>query len=127
MDSTYFYLYLILVAISIVTFAILKCIYKINMFDPLIYKDPNDRSIISKITYYLSHIIFYGLFGILFGFSILPEMIIKTIIIEFILIGIKNCNIFDISDIESAILSIFVGIISYIMGALILVVFLQKK
>ena len=127
MDSVYFYLYIIFVAISLISFSILKCVYKVNAFDTLIYTDPNDASIMSRTIYYISHIVFYGLFGVLFGFEILPEFIIKTIIIEFVLIGIKNCNIFQITDIESAILSIFVGIISYITGALIVIMYSQKK
>jgi hypothetical protein len=81
----------------------------------------------SRTIYYISHVLFYGLFGILFGFDILPEFIIKTILIEFVLIGIKNCNIFEITDIESALLSIFIGIISYITGALIVIMYSQKK
>lgn len=127
MDAIYFYLYVIFVVISLISFYVLKCIYKINAFDTLIYTDPNDKSIMSRTIYYISHVLFYGLFGILFGFDILPEFIIKTILIEFVLIGIKNCNIFEITDIESALLSIFIGIISYITGALIVIMYSQKK
>lgn len=127
MDTIYFYLYLVFLVLSIASYAVLKCMYKINTFDVLMYSDSNDTSISSKLIYFISHFIFYGTFGLLFGFEILPAMICKTIVIEFTLILIKNCNLFDIQDIESAILSIFTGIISYIVGALVLTIFLQKK
>ena len=67
MDAIYFYLYVIFVVISLISFYVLKCIYKINAFDTLIYTDPNDKSIMSRTIYYVSHVLFYGLFGILFG------------------------------------------------------------
>ena len=127
MDKIYFYLYIIFLILSLTSYTVLKCIYKINSLDSLIYSDSNDTSLLSKMQYFLSHFVFYAIFGILFGLDILPEMIIKTIVIEFILILIKNCNLFDLKDVSSGILSIFVGILSYMFGALILKIFLEKK
>lgn len=125
MDKIYFYIYVIFLILSLTSYTILKCIYKINSFDVLIYADNYDDSLVSKATYFLSHFVFYAIFGVLFGLDILPEMIIKTIIIEFILIIIKNCNVFYIKDVSSAILSIFVGILSYMFGALIIKIFFK--
>lgn len=127
MEPFYFYIYVLTVITSLIIFAILKCMYKINYFDSLMYHDERDDSFIGKLIFYLTHFVFYFMFGILFTFTILPEMILKTIFIEFLLIIIKNCNVFVITDIESALLSIIVGILSYICGGLVQAIFLEKK
>lgn len=119
MDSKYFYMYILAVSISFILYAYIKCYYKVNAFDIFFFtEDHLNSTIYSYASYYLSHFIFYFGFGFLFSFEILVPMILKTIGFEFALIVIKNCFT-SLDGIESAITSIIVGIISYIMGCVI--------
>jgi hypothetical protein len=108
-------------------FSIIKCYYKIDAFDQFFYTSEDmDTSIYSYAIYYLSHFVFYFIFGLLFSFDILVPMVLKTIGLEFALIVIKNCFT-SINGVESAITSTVVGIISYIMGCVILNIYLGNK
>jgi hypothetical protein len=116
MDPKYFYMYILAVSLSFVAFTFIKCYYKIDAFDSFFYtSDTMDTSIYSYTIYYLSHFVFYFVFGLLFSFEILVPMVFKTIGLEFALIVIKNCFT-SIEGVESAITSIIVGLLSYIMG-----------
>lgn len=119
MDPKYFYAYIVSVFIFFILYSILKCVYKIDIFDDFLYTDKTNATIPSYVIYYLSHFVLYFVFGLIFSFDILGTMAIKTVIIEILLVLIKNCSITKIDHIESAMESIVIGMLSYIMGAVV--------
>lgn len=127
MNTIYFYIYLLSVFIFFIIYGTLKCVYKIDAFDSFLYKDKLNSSAISYIIYYLTHFVAYFIFGLLFSFDILISMTIKTILVEIILIFIKDCSTNNIDQIEYALESATVGMISYILGAIIITFYNIRK
>lgn len=118
MDTTkIFWIYLYIVFISLVSFVILKCYMGVKAFDKYLYTNENEPT--DYTTYIISHVITYFIFGIIFGLDIYKEMIVKTIIVEFVLLSVQNCDIRNITNVKSCIKSIIIGIISYFIGAFI--------
>lgn len=127
MDPKYFYAYIVSVFIFFILYSIIKCVYKINIFDEFLYTDKQNISIKSYVVYYLSHFVIYFVFGLIFSFDIIGSMAIKTILLEFLLVLIKNCSFTKLNNIESAMESIIVGMFSYIMGAIIINIYYNIK
>lgn len=126
MDTIFFYLYILSLILSLVSFIVIKCVFKINYLDKFVYEDTEDTSINAQIMFYLSHFIFYVPFGLIFSFDIFPEMILKIVFFEFSLAAIKNCDPYNIDNMDFAILCSVVDIISYIIGALIHISMIKK-
>ena len=126
MDIIYFYLYITVIILMLITFTVIRCVYKIKYFDKYIFEDIIDTSIPTQLTFYLSHFIFYIPFGILYSFDILPIIMFKIIIYNFILQSIENCNIYSVDNIDTTILCSIVDILGYIFGAMIYVSMLKK-
>lgn len=121
MNRYYFYIYLVSIVIFFAIYAVLKCGYKINTFDFLLFHDETNKGLLNTIMYLLFHFIFYFGFGILFGFEILYEMVLKTIMMEVLLVMSKNCSFTNFEGMESAVKSIIIGLLSYFIGAIVLV------
>jgi hypothetical protein len=117
MDSkSIFWIYLYIVFFSLVSFVILKCYAGVTAFDKYLYTDENEPT--DYMTYIFSHVITYLIFGLVFGLDIYKEMIFKTILVESVLLSVHNCDIRKITNIDSGIKSIIIGIISYFIGAI---------
>lgn len=118
MDATkIFWIYLYVVFISLITFVILKCYMGITAFDKYLYTNENEPT--DYITYIVSHVVTYFVFGIIFGLDIYKEMIFKTIVVEFVLLSVHNCDIRKITNPKSAVYSIIIGLVSYFIGAIL--------
>jgi hypothetical protein len=116
MDSIkIFWLYLYFIFFSLALFVFLKCYAGVTFFDKYLYTNENEPT--DYMSYIASHVVTYYIFGIIFGLDIYKEMIFKTILVEFTLLSVHNCNIKKITNIDSAINSIIIGIISYFIGA----------
>lgn len=110
-----FWIYLYIVFLSLISFVILKCYAGIKTFDKFLYTNEDQPA--DYITFIISHIITYFLFGLVFGINIYKEMIFKTIIVEYVLLSVQNCDIKKITNITSANNSIIIGLVSYFIGA----------
>lgn len=112
-----FYIYVTVALLSIIIYGILKCRYNIHIFDKYLYIDQNSKMTISDmVKYFLSHFVVYFVFGFIFGLNTIYSMFLKTIVLEMLLIVIKECDVNDISQWDSAILSIFIGMLSFYLG-----------
>lgn len=111
-----FWIYLYISIIVIVFFAIAKCYFGISYFDKYLYTDITKDSKKLSFNFLLSHIVIYFIFGIIFTFSVYKEMLLKTIVFEILLIIIKDCNIYKISNFNSVFITIIVGYMSYLVG-----------
>jgi hypothetical protein len=129
MNTIYFYIYLLSVFVFFLIYSTIKCVYKIDIFDTFLYKDKLNSSTLSYIIYYITHFILYFIFGLLFSFDILVSMTLKTIIVEYILIIIKDCTLNNTNNdnIENALESIIVGMLSYIIGCIVITIYNNMK
>ncbi len=114
-----FWIYLYISILFIFCFGIAKCMFNITYFDNYLYTD-KEKDKNELIKFYITHIIIYFLFGLIFSLAVWKEMIFKTLFVEFSLIAIKDCNFTKITGIESALISIGVGYASYIIGGIVL-------
>lgn len=109
-----FGLYTIFTIILILTHVILKCKFNNHFLDQFVYLD--DKGNIYKYIFF--HVITYFITGVLFGNQIFIPALVKTIIVESLLVAMKNCSIHKIDNIYSAAVSIVIGMISYSIGGL---------
>lgn len=91
---------------------ILKCVFNNHFFDQFIYLDEKEN--IYK--YVLTHIVAYIVTGFIFGNEKLGWTLLKTIFVETLLVVMKNCNIYKIDSMESAVTSTIIGMISFYIG-----------
>jgi hypothetical protein len=99
-----------------ILFIILKCHYKITYFDKYLYLSKDIEKKYKNLFDYIGfHVILYFILGLIFQFDNLLIIIIKTIFIEFAFVFIENCTIAKMNY-ETAILSIIIGMTSYIIG-----------
>lgn len=101
--------------ITVFTHFILKCGFNNNFFDQFIYLDAKEN--IYK--YVLTHIIIYIVTGIIFGNERIFFTLLKTMFVETLLVVMKNCNIYKIDKLQSAVVSTIIGMISYYIGGMI--------
>jgi hypothetical protein len=107
-----FRLYTASTLITVSIHFILKCGFNNNFFDQFIYLGSKEN--IYK--YVLTHVVAYIVTGFIFGNEKLLWTFLKTTFVEILLVVMKNCNIYKIDNIESAFVSIFIGMISYYIG-----------
>jgi hypothetical protein len=116
MNVFYFYIYLILVAASILTFSIARCFYKMHYFDFLLY--PNENNNIFKNPWFLAyHVSVNTLLGLLFGYEVVYAMLIKIIAYEWYMYATEYCDIFNTSKVANLYIVIIISIASYAAGA----------
>ena len=98
-----------------ILFIVLKCHFKITIFDKFLYIPKESQETNNLMYYILFHVIFYFVLGLIFKHDDLWIQILQTIFVEFALLYGENCTIQN-ANYQSAIISIFVGMISYILG-----------
>jgi len=122
MDSTLFYIYLLFVLVSTISYTILRCVFKEHSLDMFFYPN-NSNNILENKVYLASHIIVSFLLGLLFGFNVIGGMFVKIIIFEVYLYFFEHCDVFIISEPSNLIVIILLTIISYIAGCIINTIF----
>ena len=118
MDTLYFYIYLLIIFTSTITFTILRCIFNIHALDIFFYPN-NANNIIENKVYLVTHILVNFLLGFIFGFDIILGMFIKIIIFEVYLHITEHCDIFYVSKISNLIVIVLISLISYTFGSVI--------
>jgi hypothetical protein len=118
MDTTYFYIYLLLIFTITISFTIIRCIFNIHTIDIFFY--PNDaNNILENKVYLISHILVNFLLGVIFGLDIIFGMFIKIIIFEVYLHITEHCDIFYVSKMSNLIVIIVISLVSYTAGSMI--------
>ena len=118
MDTTYFYIYLLLIFTITISFTIIRCIFNIHTLDLFFY--PNDaNNILENKVYLITHILVNFLLGVIFGLDIIFGMFIKIIIFEVYLHITEHCDIFYISKMSNLIVIIVISLVSYTTGSMI--------
>lgn len=103
---------------------ILRCNYNIFYLDKFMFiKNIDDISFKNNINYYLSHIIIFYIYGILFGIRNIKLIVFKIILFETLLYVIKLCNIKNYKLNENIVYlvlyTIFINILFYYLGTLV--------
>jgi len=117
---------IIIIILTIVLISI-KCKYEFTTIDKFIFMS-NDNFIL----YIFSHTIIYVLLGLLTGFEGLYITVLRTLLIELSLLYIRKCrdnkelykNMMNI-NINSAVISTILSVISYIFGSILKEVYSQ--
>jgi len=113
----FYYIYFFLAIFCSILFVIFKCIFNIKIFDEFLYLDDQNKNYIAFISF---HLILNFILGLIFGFDVYFEILLKIIIIEILLLFVKDCNYKAIfMHMDVTIIAIFIGCFSYILGALI--------
>lgn len=116
MNVFYFYIYLILVAATVLIFTLARCFYKMNYFDFLLY--PNQNNNIFKNPFFLAyHIAVNVILGLLFGYQVVYAMLIKIVSYEWYIYAVEYCDIFNTSKASNLYIAILISISSYFIGA----------
>lgn len=105
-----FYIYVVFAIFFTVIFILAKCLYEFKKYDKYLYMSNE-----TWLEYVLFHVVTYMLLGLIFGVDNFVLFLIKTVVVELGLAYVKNCSIENI-PIESALYSIIIGIVSYIVG-----------
>jgi len=101
-------------------FILLKCQYNITYFDEFLYLSDEKTVDNSKLFYFIMfHIVFYFTMGLIFRFNDLWLQIIQTIFVEFAILYGEKCTM-NTNNYQSAILSILIGLISYIIAGILM-------
>ena len=125
---TIFYIYITLVFVSVVAFALIKCKYNINSFDQYLYIEHNENTTpMDWVKFVLTHFIVQFVFGFVFTLDTFYEMFAKTILLEIALVQIKNCSVTQLGDMNSAFLSIIVGMVSFYIGGYVQALIFPNK
>lgn len=122
MNAIYFYIYLLLVLITTVSYTILRCVFKEHSLDMFFYPN-NANNIIENKVYLSSHIIISFILGLLFGFNVIGGMFVKIIIFEVYLYFFEHCDVFIVSKPKNLIIIILITLISYVAGCIINTIF----
>ena len=110
------------VIVATLTFSIIRCVFKQHSLDIFFY--PNEaNNIIKNKVYLFSHILVNFLLGFLFGFDVLPGMVIKIMMFEVYLYLSEHCDVFVLSNPSNLIVIVLISLISYIAGSTINKVF----
>ena len=115
-----FYIYIIFVLLSLLIYYVIKCKYNNDFFDKFLYIDKNNQSIGNNIYYYLSNLLIYFIYGIIFGKRNFIFMILKIILFQFIILYIQNCNLlkYEIAY-DYLVKSIIISIVFYYLVTLL--------
>ena len=122
MNTIFFYIYLLLVLITTVSYTILRCVFKEHSLDMFFYPN-NANNIIENKVYLSSHIIVSFILGLLFGFNVVGGMFVKIIIFEVYLYFFEHCDVFIVSKPKNLIIIILITLISYVAGCIINTIF----
>ena len=117
MDSTFFYMYLLLIFTATLTFTIVRCIFNNHALDLFFYPN-NKNNILENKIYLISHIFVNFLLGFIFGFDIILGMFVKIIIFEVYLHITEHCDIFYLSNTSNLIVIILISLVSYTFGSI---------
>lgn len=114
-------IYIILTFVFLIYIYIYKCKFNKKDLDKFLYIEYDNNDIINKVSYYLSHTLYYFILGIFFGIRNIYIMIIKIVVFDIALIIMKYCNIKYLKDnekiiIHSLILSITISILFFYIG-----------
>jgi hypothetical protein len=118
MDTIYFFIYLLITAISIISFTFLRCRYDYTIFDPLLYPNQN-YAILENYTFLLYHFSIYFILGLLFGFDVFIFMIFKIIVFEIYLFAVEYCDIFQTAKTSNLVITLMISLIAYLFGCFI--------
>jgi len=103
---------------------ILRCNFNNFYLDKFMFiKNIDDISFENNINYYLSHIIIFYIYGILFGIRNIKLIVFKIILFETLLYVIKSCDIKNYKLNENIVYlvlyTIFLNILFYYLGTLV--------
>jgi hypothetical protein len=118
MDSTYFYMYLLVIFTMTLSFTIIRCVFNIHAIDMFFYPN-NANNIIENKVYLISHILVNFLLGVIFGFDIIFGMFVKIIIFEVYLHITEHCDIFYLSKPTNLFVIILISLVSYTFGSIL--------
>jgi len=105
-----------------ILFILLKCQFNITIFDEYLYLSESSATGSKMFYFVMFHVVFYFSMGLIFRFKDLWLQIIQTIFVEFALLYGEKCTLRNINY-ESAILSITIGMLSYIIAAALMELF----
>ena len=113
----FLYIYPVISIILTILFIILRCYYNFYSLDKYVFftEEYLKDYLIYRITFYL-------LLGTIIGFDDLLYFMIRTIILEYALLYVNKCDYKQI-DMNSGLYSICIGIISYILGSFVNLLF----
>lgn len=126
MDSTFFYMYLLLIFTATLTFTIVRCIFNNHALDLFFYPN-NKNNILENKIYLISHIFVNFLLGFIFGFDIILGMFVKIIIFEVYLHITEHCDIFYLSNTSNLIVIILISLVSYTFGSIFNIAIAKNK
>jgi hypothetical protein len=118
MDSTYFYMYLLVIFTMTLSFTIIRCVFNIHAIDMFFYPN-NANNIIENKVYLISHILVNFLLGVIFGFDIIFGMFVKIIIFEVYLYITEHCDVFYLSKPTNLFVIILISLVSYTFGSIL--------
>jgi len=118
MDTTYFYMYLLVIFTMTLSFTIIRCVFNIHAIDMFFYPN-NANNIIENKVYLISHILVNFLLGVIFGFDIIFGMFVKIIIFEVYLYIIEHCDVFYLSKPTNLFVIILISLVSYTFGSIL--------
>jgi hypothetical protein len=118
MDTKFFYIYLLLIFTTTLSFTILRCVFNVHDVDIFFYPN-NTNNILENKVYLITHIVVNFLLGFIFGFDIILGMFIKIMIFEIYLHVTEHCDIFYISNASNLIVIILISLVSYTFGSVL--------
>jgi hypothetical protein len=118
MDTKFFYIYLLLIFTTTLSFTILRCVFNVHDVDIFFYPN-NTNNILENKVYLITHIIVNFLLGFIFGFDIILGMFIKIMIFEIYLHVTEHCDVFYISNASNLIVIILISLVSYTFGSVL--------
>ena len=86
-------IYIILTFVFLIYIYIYKCKFNKKDLDKFLYIEYDNNDIINKVSYYLSHTLYYFILGIFFGIRNIYIMIIKIVVFDIALIIMKYCHL----------------------------------
>jgi len=118
MDTKFFYIYLLLIFTTTLSFTILRCVFNVHDVDIFFYPN-NTNNILENKVYLITHIVVNFLLGFIFGFDIILGMFIKIMIFEIYLHVTEHCDVFYISNASNLIVIILISLVSYTFGSVL--------
>lgn len=118
MDAKFFYIYLLIIFTTTLSFTILRCVFNVHDVDIFFYPN-NTNNILENKIYLISHIVVNFLLGFIFGFDIILGMFIKIMIFEIYLHVTEHCDVFYLSNASNLIVIILISLVSYTFGSVL--------
>lgn len=118
MNKLYFYIYLLAIITSTITFTILRCYFDVHTFDFLFYPNENNN-ILKNTTFLVFHILINFALGVLFGFDVAYGMLLKIAMFEVYLYVTEYCDIFHTAKFSNLVIIVIISLVSYFAGCLL--------